>query len=725
MPTDVQGASSRKMRRVRKGTRSCWDCKRRKVRCIFASESDTTCRNCQRRGTACIGQEVPEDLVPRDTAEPLDDRLGRVEQLVRTLVKSNGDRKLISIHEPRLLGKRSSGADLVASRPATEPFLTPAVSTSPPTPGSLRSEAAISIRCADITRALLMSLPCSADLDIILDIVRCTKIYLHLPLFVSYNTLERLGLSALQFPSRAELTDTEAHPVLLSKQLILLALCLQVIAHGTADAHHQWKESPKDVAERLAEANVRHITTNEDLYGTVEVLECIILEAVYEKCCGRLRKAFLATRRAMNAAQMMGINRPRGRPAKTITPGYPFDAQHLWIRIVFTDRVLCMMMGLPQGSVDTSMASATAMADDSLLGKFDRLILATASRILERNELSPSEQDITTTKAIDAELIQIGRCLPSKMWLTPQFVNIELGSVEEFWATSLLVAQTIYYSLLLSLHLPYLLKFDPDGKYDYSKTTCASASREILTRYIAYRTFNINPMCHRASEFLALMASTTLLLAHFDSHLNKTARNCLAHQRLGDRAQIEKVLDTMDVMGRFKDDVLCHNCAIVLKRLLEVETDAAEGRQYAAHRLPERISVSEHDGETCSFQEEDGDDFKALRVCLPYFGSIRIMRQRACKSDSSRSSNSSDVTGASSGGDAATTIMATAPSPRVQVSYSMDNEASQDPMLWSQNLPDMVASLDDWTFQGIDVAFFDNIMRNAPFHGDSGVVRQP
>jgi len=50
-----------KKRRVRKGTRSCWECKRRKIRCIFATESDTTCRGCLDRGTACISQEFVDD----------------------------------------------------------------------------------------------------------------------------------------------------------------------------------------------------------------------------------------------------------------------------------------------------------------------------------------------------------------------------------------------------------------------------------------------------------------------------------------------------------------------------------------------------------------------------------------------------------------------------------------------------------------------------------------
>lgn len=56
-------ARSEAMRRkLRKGTHSCWECKRRKIRCIFDQLTDaTTCNGCRRRGATCISQEFPED----------------------------------------------------------------------------------------------------------------------------------------------------------------------------------------------------------------------------------------------------------------------------------------------------------------------------------------------------------------------------------------------------------------------------------------------------------------------------------------------------------------------------------------------------------------------------------------------------------------------------------------------------------------------------------------
>jgi hypothetical protein len=76
-----------KRRKVRKGTQNCWECRRRKVRCIFAASTDALCENCRRRGTICISQEYPDEHTPSAVSNQAE-RLGRVEELVEHLVNS-------------------------------------------------------------------------------------------------------------------------------------------------------------------------------------------------------------------------------------------------------------------------------------------------------------------------------------------------------------------------------------------------------------------------------------------------------------------------------------------------------------------------------------------------------------------------------------------------------------------------------------------------------------
>jgi hypothetical protein len=52
-----------KWRKVRKGTHSYWECKRKKIKCIFDPRiASTSCNGCRRRGSQCISQEFVEDV---------------------------------------------------------------------------------------------------------------------------------------------------------------------------------------------------------------------------------------------------------------------------------------------------------------------------------------------------------------------------------------------------------------------------------------------------------------------------------------------------------------------------------------------------------------------------------------------------------------------------------------------------------------------------------------
>jgi hypothetical protein len=80
-------ARSTLRRKLRKGTLSCWECKRRKIRCAFASPAATVCNGCQRRGTTCISQEFPDQPDPPHTESlrEMGSRVSRIESLVQRL----------------------------------------------------------------------------------------------------------------------------------------------------------------------------------------------------------------------------------------------------------------------------------------------------------------------------------------------------------------------------------------------------------------------------------------------------------------------------------------------------------------------------------------------------------------------------------------------------------------------------------------------------------------
>jgi hypothetical protein len=139
------------------------------------------------------------------------------------------------------------------------------------------------------------------------------------------------------------------------------------------------------------------VTTNQELHGSVESLICIMLEGIFEINRGNLRRAWGIYRRAMTVARLMGLQRSPIPPLKRIDPGNDANPEFMWFWIVYMDRYLSLLLGLPQTSSDKNMGDISGLQHEIPLGTFERQLTAVASRILERNESAFSTSAIMTT----------------------------------------------------------------------------------------------------------------------------------------------------------------------------------------------------------------------------------------------------------------------------------------------------------------------------------------
>lgn len=756
--------SETKRKRLRKGTHSCWSCKRRKVRCAFASETDITCIACRRRDTKCISQELPEEL---NHTEESSDRINRVEALLNQLVKqvdpssaakdkdgaqstsedgrtlrpaaptpvSDSDPcPLLSLNVPLQERPSRGDKDVNSSVHYSTPLRTPASQTSTTTTAAPRNAG----KYEKVSQGLLAALPSHEDIDILLErgcgarVSFCHQVNVRVLSQVDRDGQDEIKLS--------EICNPRTHPVLLAKQMLLLSLTLLRLAphehiHGLAEHHHI-------IMERLADATISLVTTCEDLFGTMESLECILLEAFYHLDNGNIRRAWLAFRRAMVAAQLMGIHRPSNSLVKVIDPRTNLDPQFMWFRIVYMDRFLSLMVGLPHSDCNMSMNFDTPLANSTPSERLEGFHVVILAKMLERNELGPSQSAITNTLEIDAELLKAAESIPAKFWAPPNFAGLDKDSPEALEEAMRVRAQMVHYTILNQLHLPLLLCPGNDRKNEYSKITCVSSSREILTRFVAFRTFNrISAYC-RLADFLALVAGMTLILAHIYSHRNKENGNFLAHQRLGDRATVEQALENMELSSELKDDMLGARCANLLQHLLHVEANAAR----------EQISGADKVQRTEGSQEE----CTVLFVTVPYFGTVRIARDGVTCSpletsrissrntqdlggnftiggigsvriSSQTQANNSDqqspnIPGGPNNyidfGDLSPQVLQRPAQTQTEELHTV-SEAGQLPsavfaedFMPQQDLyPNVAASMNDWVFQGVDTAFFDNLIK--------------
>ncbi|KAK4979598.1 hypothetical protein LTR28_003750 [Elasticomyces elasticus] len=491
-----------KRRKVRKGAHSCQECRRRKVKCIYATSDNATCVVCERRGAQCISQCDSPGLGDA------------VDKTGRARAKANVDDRLLA-GDPE-----ANDADLTH---------------------------------ADEPRAPLDSFPISESAAVSISSV-------HWSTKSDYKSHSSGSdkMPKRQIPVRS-LLHPERHPTLLARQMLLFAAAVQhlspkEVVPGLTEHQHV-------IMKGLAESAIKLVNMDDALLGTLEGLENLIFEIFYHIDCGNIRRAWITTRRAVTAAQMLGLHRPGHHRFMLIKDESDLEPEVMWSTIVSMERMLSLLLGLPTSTGHMTLAFQTITSDSALGHNLSALVGSLAAKILERNQVESAQQALDITGEIDREIILAAEQMPSVFWRPLAFAGLERDSLKALTETRRTFGHMCYYSLVVQLHLPHMLCPHDASQRVYSKIACVNASREILTREIELRMFNPISACCRMSDFLALIAGMALMLGHITSHCGNEWDHLLAHQRLGDRAIVERALDCIDPMSDLHGDVLAVRCA--------------------------------------------------------------------------------------------------------------------------------------------------------------------
>lgn len=275
-----------KRRNIRKGTRSCWECKRRKVRCLL--DLNSICNSCRQRGTKCISQEYADDTTDRAS-------LPR-EGSLHTTPSENGRESEYLPTPPRSVQLAAPSQSLTFQRS--------------------QLSADISSQAQDkhgrLSHFLHHSLPSLNDMEIM-----CTShtpsfapVLAHQMLTVPYTTLQRDGLQTPK--SLLNRPGPTSHPVLIARHMLHVAIFLQHIYPSRGEPKGL-SETPRAIRDRLSDLAISLVTSNDELLGSIEGLECVMLESMYKANVGNLRRSWVSGRRAIVIAQLMGLDQIEDR----------------------------------------------------------------------------------------------------------------------------------------------------------------------------------------------------------------------------------------------------------------------------------------------------------------------------------------------------------------------------------------------------------------------------
>lgn len=429
-----------------------------------------------------------------------------------------------------------------------------------------------------------------------------------------------------------------AHPVHFARTFIQLAFCLQRLdSYSCSELDLYLNESTGATAHRFLDV-ARQVTSQDVLIESLDGLETLMLEASYQIGMGNLRDAWVTFRRALSIAQLMGLpdlceNRDR--------------AEYLWFRLIYAERYVSLMLGLPFTITDDGFAEEQMLSREAPSSRLERIHVVIAGRIITRNiqmqrqhhlleETEGSKDDCRKqTYDIDRELKKVAKILPVNWWVLPA-VPSAVTDLEMMDTSRRLLVQLHHHYLLILLHQPYLTQtcsrqklLDSGTEHHvysvdntYSKLAIVAAGREVLSRFILFRNiYCLSSSAYRGLEHKLFVALTTFLLAHLDGHRIGRA-NVLEHQRPHDLGIVSIAIEYMDQYHRSMDNKQPNAVIELLRKLVEIEADAAEGTAYRVWRDQRRNEDVLHDV---------GNKQSNLSWSIPYFGMIHILREEPTK----------------------------------------------------------------------------------------------
>ncbi|OAL28500.1 hypothetical protein AYO20_09448 [Fonsecaea nubica] len=618
-----QGPPRKKMR---KGTKSCLECRRRKIKCTFEPGRPAVCNECYARGSTCIDQEHGDihtytQATSEQSSYSLRERVSQLEDLVKQVLHrlpekdggaqgdasgSDSDKSQLDAQAAEVL--KSLKSSLRQENPSTEESIL--------LPGGLRDDApALSLfdnavlerkesqpvvsraqynKTKMLLTALNKLLPAPSDLEVILE-----------------QSHEWWAIWRRMFPeitdSRCEtIKESVSHSLRSQKpaELAKIMLCIAISIHQLPE-HFDWsrlqiKEEPTDLMERYIATVDKLITSDDEIAATLDGIECMMLEAKYHINMGRPRRAWLLFHRALAFAQLLGIHRLAAHTDK-ISLDYQRSV-NIWCHLVMGDRYLSLLLGLPYSVSDSFVTPyipisgpqpSSVNAGEYYTGKMVPII----TKMIDRNQ-SVVPMGYSATLRLDQELEELHSTQDPSWWSTELVPG---DSAEDHFDR--LQAHFFHHQAKVMLHLPFMLRSSTDKRYQYSHTAALDASREMIRVYKALRTNKaVGPFICKLIDFQAFTGSMLLLLnlcGYSQQHRGSNARQMDLEQDQIDSDLIDQTIALLKDAAKEPGGVVAAQSAQALEMLARVRQGC------------DMEGVKECRGETC-------------QVSIPYFGNISI-----------------------------------------------------------------------------------------------------
>ncbi|KAJ0415401.1 hypothetical protein BJY00DRAFT_304889 [Aspergillus carlsbadensis] len=578
--------STPRRKAVRKGTRSCWECRRRKVKCLPAADNISICAGCRERGTECRSQQeyVDDPCSPHTQPQPAGDsalaqRVARVESLLETLVErmmpgQPGELTPESIvattnaaHGPLSTLSRAKGRELKDDD----------------TDGTIH-------KLESVRQRLAAMLPCQADVDF---------------LFAASHGWWLLQQHMMpQLPDMAEndahglfnvSTVSKGHPLALARLLLCIAICIQQLPPQLDLRVLETAVPVREIESGIIGFITKEVASDDELTGSIEGVECLALLGMYAVNAGNLRRSWLLFRKAISVGQLLGLHR-----IMVHSPQDTMEARrhNLWYQISRGERYLSTILGLPSstGLVVFPLDDNAAYVSPEDL--YHKKLYHISGLILDRNQ-GDSTHSFSTTLRISEQLDSFAAQMPPGWWEIPGTIA-STRTRESSAEFERIMCQIWHFELASLLHLPFMLRATSERGFEYSRSKCLNAARNLVGRWVSIRESKTSLLFSNLLEFQAFTAATTLLLGLLAGE--PSTHSAIINERNEDSQLVERVVANFETRTRH----------------LASGSDSSVANPVSSQSIQVLRTLQTF---LCAGDPSDG-----LRLEIPFFGVIRVAR---------------------------------------------------------------------------------------------------
>lgn len=535
-------------KRMRLGTKSCAECRRRKVRCIIPPGQDR-CDACQAHGSSCVPQDKQQpgggDASPpsgADDVAALKKRLDELETLMRGLPGDMLSHRPVSVHEagltdgstaasasPSLADGRSPPTMGAALQQHNQPYpslvntaqISPAFQNSPLI--SLFTESSV-FDPITYTHAATAPLAPTASSRLrqclaqfasylprperVAKLFEGTQQYWPIwpPYFYGPGDADRLA------PGQVPLAEQTFHSALVSgrpgqtaKAILFLALTIQQTPKRVLQSLIPPSLQQQALVDTYVEtAQTLLVLDTEAAGGTLDGVEAMNMLYKLSINGGRPQRAWSWNRQAITASICCGLPRKAARAGER--------SAQAWSMAWRAERYMAMTLGLPS-STSALHPGLAPLQDENTVTEILHYLAVVSGKIIDRDQGGRGRNHYATTIQLGEDIEDARRRLFPAHWWAEGHLTPDLDQATGWYRQS---CKVIFLAALNLVHLPYMLRAAADARYAPSWDAAMGAARDICAAYCEFRHWPRGgaELC-QVMDFRAFSAALVLVLGHW------------------------------------------------------------------------------------------------------------------------------------------------------------------------------------------------------------------